>query len=126
MDFREILKDLSFEKNMTQGEVAKGCGLTPTCICQLETGARKPTGSTVIALANFFEVSSDYLLGLEDDFGARTTAPTVGAMHSAYSSEERRIIEQYRSLPKQLQELIRNQLEIYCAPETLNKSDKKV
>ncbi len=123
MDFCEILKDLRIERGITQGEVAKGCGLTPTCICQLETGARNPTGSTVVALAQFFSVSADYLLGLEDD--GLTTA-TVSNGSPTYSSEERKIIEQYRSLPKQLQELIRNQLEIYCAPETLNKSDKKV
>ncbi len=71
MNFCERIKELRKEKNATQQDVAKGCGLTPTCICQLETGARNPTGSTVAVLAQYFDVSADYLLGLEDDFGVK-------------------------------------------------------
>lgn len=97
MEFRDILKDLRFEKNVTQGVVAKSCGLTPTCICQLETGARNPTGSTIIALAKYFDVSADYLLGLEDDFGARTT--TGGnVMRDTNTAQERELLELFRTL----------------------------
>lgn len=104
MEFRDILKDLRFEKNVTQGVVAKSCGLTPTCICQLEAGARNPTGSTIIALAKYFDVSADYLLGLEDDFGARTDT-TVEAV-TGYSLEEKNLIENYRELNQSGKRLI--------------------
>ena len=118
------IKELRQERGLTQAEVANAIKTSQRNIGRWENGEHEPTASFIFLLANFFEVSSDYLLGLEDDFGTRTTAPMNGSL--SYSSEEHKIIEQYRSLPKQLQELIRNQLEIYCAPETLNKSDKKV
>ena len=73
MNFCEILKYLREEKNVTQKEVAKNCNLTPTCICQLESGQRSPTGTTIKALAKYFNCSTDYLLGLEDDLGIKKT-----------------------------------------------------
>ncbi len=97
MSFGEILKDLRAEKGVTQVEVAKGCGLTTTCICSLEQGTRNPTGSTVAVLATYFGVSADYLLGLVDDFGTHTAAP-MGESSISYSSEERKLIEDYREL----------------------------
>ena len=69
--FKRRLKELRGERNLSQKQVAEACGISPTCICQLETGARNPTGTTLSQLADFFEVSTDYLLGREDDFGNR-------------------------------------------------------
>lgn len=120
------IKELRQERELTQAQVAKAIGTSQRNIGRWENGENEPTASFISLLANFFEVTSDYLLGLEDDFGARTAAPMHDGGTPSYSSEERKIIEQYRSLPKQLQDLIRNQLEIYCTPETLNKSHKKV
>ncbi len=120
------IKELRQERGLTQAEVAKAIETSQRNIGRWENGENEPTASFISLLANFFEVSSDYILGLEDDFGVRTAAPIHDGSSPAYSSEERRIIEQYRSLPKQLQDLIRDQLEVYCAPETLNKSKKKV
>ena len=70
MGFAERLKYLREEKGVTQKEVAKSCDITTTCICNLENGLRNPTGSTIIALSDFFGVSADYLLGRTDDLGA--------------------------------------------------------
>ncbi len=67
MLFKEKLKELREERGLTQKNIALACDLTPTCICQLETGARNPTGSTLVALANFFDVSIDYLMGETED-----------------------------------------------------------
>lgn len=123
MEFRDILKDLRFEKNVTQGEVAKSCGLTSTCICQLETGARNPTGSTVIALAKYFDVSADYLLGLEDDFGTPTTAPIGDTL----TREERELVERYRALDDKLKKIVMDGIKVYGgANELVSKSGKKV
>lgn len=123
MQFYKILKELRTENGFTQTQLATKAKLATSCIAMLETNKREPTANTLIALAAALNVSTDYLLGLEDDFGVRTAAP-IG---DAYSSEERKIIEQYRSLPKQLKKLVRDQLEVYCAPnELLSNTDKKV
>lgn len=109
MEFRDILKDLRFEKNVTQGEVAKSCGLTSTCICQLETGARNPTGSTVIALAKYFDVSADYLLGLTSDDGAGLySPPTAGAMHDSIglTEKEKALLKAFKNLLPETQDFV--------------------
>lgn len=69
MLFNEILKGLREERGLTQKNIADARKVSPTCICQLETGSRSPTGSTLLSLADFFNCSIDYLLGREDDFG---------------------------------------------------------
>ncbi len=101
MGFREVLKYLRTEKGVTQIEVAKGCGLTTTCICSLEQGTRNPTGSTVAALAKYFGCSADYLLGLENDYGAKITAP----MGDTMTTKERELLETFRTLSPYLQGL---------------------
>lgn len=69
MLFSQRLKELRIEKSCTLTEIAKNCGVSVQCISSLEMGTRNPTGSTLNALADFFQVSTDYLLGRTDDFG---------------------------------------------------------
>ena len=110
----------------TQTELASKAHLATSCIAMFETNKREPTANSLIALANAFNVSTDYLLGLEDDFGTRT-ASTAAPTGDVLSSEERQLIEQYRSLPEKLKKLVQEQLDVYCAPsELLSKTNKKV
>ena len=106
MNFCEILKYLRAEKGVTQKEVAIACDLTPTCICQLETGARNPTGSTIKALAIYFNCSADYLLGLEDDFGN----VVVSGQTSDLSKSDKELLDVFHSLGPFEQESIRIQI----------------
>jgi len=71
MDFSQLLKELRLEKNLTQGQLAKKIGYSEAIIGHWEKGIREPKLNSIKALALFFEVSSDYLLGLEDEFGAK-------------------------------------------------------
>ena len=64
--FGERLKDLRLEKNLSQDKLAKSVGLTHTAIGLWEQGKRSPNLDAVISLAKFFNVSLDYLAGLED------------------------------------------------------------
>lgn len=127
MNFCEIIKYLRLEKGVTQGEVAKGTKLTPTCICQLETGARHPTGSTVRELAIYFGVSADYLLGLEDDFGVKKIPPAPSVGNESYSAEERELIKKYRSLSPELKEMLNGIIGTWTQENEINfaRSKKK-
>lgn len=60
------LKELRNEKELSQDELAKQTGLSRSAISAWESGTRVPAATTIIVLAKFFGVSSDYLLGLED------------------------------------------------------------
>lgn len=73
MLFKDILKELREDLSLSQKEVAKACDLSPQCISQLEMGTRNPTGTTLLALSNFFDCSIDFLMGkIEDYYSSQT------------------------------------------------------
>lgn len=92
MQFSEILKDLREEKGYTQKEIAGACNLSVQCISALEQGTRNPTGSTILALANFFSISADYLLGRTDELGS-VLMPSSPAL--VLADDERKLLNYY-------------------------------
>ena len=64
--FAERLKELRTEKGLTQRQLAQATGLSQTAITQWENKLREPGAGVIIILARYFEISTDYLLGLED------------------------------------------------------------
>lgn len=64
--FFERLKELRIEKAVGQIELAKAINVSKGIISLWENGLREPKLSNLIALAKFFEVSLDYLVGLEN------------------------------------------------------------
>ena len=62
----ERIKELRESKGISQTELAKNFNLTYTAISRWETGLRTPTLEDIILLAKFFDVTTDYLLGLQD------------------------------------------------------------
>lgn len=64
--FQERLKYLRIYYNISQKELAKNLNITPKVISNYEHGRVEPTCQAVIDIAQFFNVSTDYLLGLTD------------------------------------------------------------
>lgn len=64
--FAERLKELRLEKELSQAQLAKATGLSHTAIVYWETEQRIPNANAVVILAAFFDVTTDYLLGVED------------------------------------------------------------
>lgn len=60
----ERLTSLRKEKKLTQEELAKNIGITRQSLSHYENGSAEPPPIVVYNLAKFFQVSSDYLLGL--------------------------------------------------------------
>ena len=105
MKFKDRLKELRYENALSQKEIADGCKLSTQCISQLELGTRNPTGSTLEALADFFEVTTDFLLGREDDFGNVSLYRTES--NNALTSNEQKIIDAIREkFPKRVVEWV--------------------
>ena len=90
------IKELRLERNLTQSEVAKAIGTSQRNIGRWENGENTPAAIYVKALAEFFCVSADYLLGLEDDFGVRVDDKEKKP--DVLSAEERRLLEGYREI----------------------------
>lgn len=64
--FCERLKELRTERKLSILALAKEIGVSDATICRWENGVNDITGDSLIALAKFFGVTTDYLLGLED------------------------------------------------------------
>lgn len=56
------LKELRKAKGMTQNEVAKVIGYSSLSYARYEKGEREPDINTLCKLADYFEVSVDYLI----------------------------------------------------------------
>ena len=65
--FATRVKELRKQKRHSQTELGEVLGLTHKSISTIESGVRGTTIEKLILLAKFFEVSTDYLLGLKDE-----------------------------------------------------------
>lgn len=65
VDFGNILKTLRLKEDMTQAQLAQKLQLTKSVISAYETGLRLPSYDVLIHISRIFNVSTDYLLGLE-------------------------------------------------------------
>lgn len=65
--FNEHLKRLRQSHNITQKQLAEFIGASERGIQNYEIGVRKPTYDVLIALADYFNVSLDYLVGRSDN-----------------------------------------------------------
>ena len=64
--FADKISALRKEKKLTQAEVAKEVGLSARGYQDLELGA-KPGFDTLLHIADFYDVSVDWLMGRTDD-----------------------------------------------------------
>lgn len=61
------VKKLRKQCKLSQQELGEELGLKQTTISGIESGNRTTTIEKLILLAQFFDVSADYLLGLKDE-----------------------------------------------------------
>ena len=77
------LRELRARHGHTQERVAKAIGVHESAVSRWEGGSRFPTGEDLIALADLFQVSVDYLLGRSVQFAA-----PVGAVQASEKGQE--------------------------------------
>ena len=65
-NMNERLKLLRKQKGVSQKVVAEAIGVTLSAYSNYEQGLREPSNQILINLCKYYEVSADYLLGLED------------------------------------------------------------
>ena len=120
MSFSQRLKELRAEKGITQQQLSAITGLSLGCISMLEVDKRAPTGSTLVALADVFGCTTDYLLGREDELGNVTVYQTTDNVNTLSANEQRIVnlirknpphnatewIELYSQMPSYMQESI--------------------
>ena len=95
MSFQVILLDLMKQCNLNQRQLSKETGIPPTTISGWFNAHRLPDFYSLIRLSNFFDVSSDFLLGLsKDEEMPRLHAPTPTAL----PLDETELLKNYRAL----------------------------
>lgn len=65
--FASRVKELRISKGLTMEQLAKDIGSTRATISNFENEQKKPSLDMVIKLAEYFQVSLDYLVGSTDD-----------------------------------------------------------
>ena len=66
-DLPANFKKVRLEKGFTQKQCAEGIGITEQAYQRYEYGRTVPSAHVLLALADFFNVSLDYLCGRSDD-----------------------------------------------------------
>ena len=92
-DFGIILKQLRKSKNLTQAELGQHIGLSKAVISKYENGLGFPTFDVLIHFAKYFNVSTDYLLGVKQYRTIDVSDLTDGQINTLFA-----IIDEYRKL----------------------------
>ena len=66
-NFNENLKEARLKSGLSQKDVAENIGVAKSTYSLYESGSREPNVNTIKKIADFFNVSVDYLLGRTDD-----------------------------------------------------------
>lgn len=86
--FSVRLRQLITSANVTQKQLAEAVGVKPQSISQYLDGASSPSYAVLIAIADFFHVSTDYLVGRSD---VSTDDMNVSAIGTALGLSEKAI-----------------------------------
>ncbi len=65
-NYRVILKELRLSQNLTQAKIAKVLSVKQNTYAQYESGQRQISIDALIKLAEYYDVSTDYILGLTE------------------------------------------------------------
>lgn len=100
------LRALRIENGITQKQLACELHTSDKNIWAYEKGIATPPYDVLSSYADYFGVTTDYLIGRTNDFEISTTAPSV----NTYTAEERQVIQDYRKLTRGMREILRTTL----------------
>lgn len=67
MKLAERLKELRKERTLRQEQVAVALDISMSAYCNYEQGKREPTASVLYRMADYYDVTTDYLLGRSNE-----------------------------------------------------------
>lgn len=117
MKFGARLENLLEERNISQKQLSRELHIAPSTLNGYLRRNREPDFTTLIDLAGYFNVSTDYLLGVTN-----LRSPSTPA--ADYTNDEGDLISIYRSLKPKEQNYLLKQAHIYYNQD-LDSSNKK-
>lgn len=89
------ISELRESKNMTQEELAKHLGITRASLSHYETSRREPDIETLNKIADFFQVSVDYLMGRTNDPQPISDVESVQQFTESLELSDEKILERF-------------------------------
>lgn len=105
-----IIRELRREIGCTQNQLADILGVTQDSISLWENDKRVPDTQYIIAMAKFFDVTTDYLLGLSEEYANIRFARAVNELH--LSSDEIALLKRYRTMKEKEKALLKQYMEL--------------
>lgn len=106
------LKTLRLSKELSQGQIAEYAGISQSTVSDIENGKIAPkTLDALVALAEYHQVSLDYLVGLTDD-------PAPRQAEAALPASLRAVIDMAVQWPAARQQ------ELYCHAQVLHAAQR--
>ncbi len=93
--FKSRIRELREENRLSLKELGDKIGSSDAAICKWENGITEPKSAYILKLANFFNVSTDYLLGRTDELGGQTILPSAAP---ALSQDEQQLLALFRKM----------------------------
>lgn len=116
------LLDARKAKGLTQQEVADFLGITRPAYTNIENGKRQPDNKVLIALAGFYGVTADYLLGIQDT----KKAPDVAEAEKISDPDELlglALYNKYGTVTKEDMEDAKKVLDVFFGRRDKNEND---
>ena len=105
-----IIKELRKEAGCSQSQLAEVLGVTQDSISLWENDKRIPDATYIVGMAKFFDVSTDYLLGLSGDY--KRVAFGENYKQEFVKQEEMQLIYDYRKLSEEKKKLLAEYINI--------------
>ncbi len=91
------LRSLREEAGKTQSQIAEIFNISRQAYANYENEINQPSLQLLLAMADYFQCSTDYLLGHTDDFGNVLFSPPPFQAHDI-STEEKTVLDIFRKL----------------------------
>ena len=111
MNLGSRIKYLRTRKGMTQEELGKIIGVSKVSVSGYENNTRQPDNQALVKIADYFGVTTDYLLGRPE--------PDDGLRVAAHLSDD------YESLPESQKREVREYIKFKTAQYRKEQQDKK-
>lgn len=109
MKFSRRLKKLRMKKHLSQDKLSKKFKISPSTLSQYENEKRIPDLETILKIADYFEVSLDYLVGrtIHNSYDQRSKD-----IFDILGNEIIELLHDLNDLADKERELLKNQLEL--------------
>ena len=97
----ERIKDLREQNKLSLATLSQNLGVSDAAICKWENNLAEPKASYIRTIADFFEVSTDYLLGVENEIGLKKYSAPTKNKTAELTPDGKELIEIFNALEKE-------------------------